>query len=177
LLALAQEEQDCDMKHAVVFIVLASAVYFLATRKTDLDELMIPSATYSESQVGNRFVDLSADRLPATPQQLAEPGVMTVVYFHDDACAGCLQLDRNLAEFLRVRPDVAVRKIRMSPDDNGYTKAIKDYRWRVWAAPCILIFGKNGRLIAADDRTDWRGQDLLEEWIAAELRKAARSTH
>ena len=39
-----------------------------------------------------------------------------------------------------------------------------------------LIFGQNGRLIAADDRTDWRGQDLLEEWIAAELRKAARST-
>jgi hypothetical protein len=43
---------------------------------------MIPTATYSESQVGNRFVDLSADRLPATPQQLAEPSLMTVVYFH-----------------------------------------------------------------------------------------------
>jgi hypothetical protein len=175
LLALAQEERGSDMKHVVVFIALALATYFLATRKTDLDELMIPTVTYSESQVGNRFVDLSADRLPTTPRELAEAGVTTVVYFHDDACSGCLQLDANLVDFLRVRPDVAVRKIRMSPDDNGYTKAIRDYRWRVWAAPCILIFGKNGQLIAADDRTDWRGQDLLEEWIAAELRKAARS--
>jgi hypothetical protein len=157
------------LKHVFVFILLAFAIYFLAIRKTDLDVLMVPVTNYTDAQVGNRFVDVDPSRLPITPQQLAEPGVITVVYFHDDTCAGCLQLDQNLNEFLPIRPDVAVRKIRISPGNNGYSKAIKDYQWRIYMSPCILIYGKNGKLIAADDRTNSAGQDLLEKWIYREL--------
>jgi hypothetical protein len=160
------------LKHIFVFILLAFAIYFLAIRKSDLDVLMVPATNYTDAQVGNRFIEVDPNRLPITPQQLAEPGVITVVYFHDETCPGCLQLDQNLNEFLAVRPDVAVRKIRISLGTNAYSKSIRDYQWKIYMAPCILIYGKNGKLIAADDRTNSAGQDLLETWITKELIKA-----
>ncbi|MBI3283636.1 MAG: hypothetical protein HYZ65_02115 [Burkholderiales bacterium] len=161
------------MKHVLVFIALGLAVCFLAIKKSDLDILMIPVTSYTEAQTGNRFVDANPDQLPTTPKQLAEPGVLTVVYFHDENCSGCHQLDQNIADFLRVRPDVAIRKVHISPGNNGYSKAIRDYRWKIYMAPCILIFGKDGKLIAADEKTNAAGQDLLEEWIFKELQQAA----
>lgn len=164
------------MKRIAVFILLASGIYLLANRKSDLDNLMIPVTNFTEAQVGNRFVEIDQANLPTTPDRFAEPGVITVVYFHDDTCPGCSQLDRNLDDFLRVRPDVAVRKIRISLDgDDAYYKAIKNYRWKIFAVPCILLFGKSGTLIAADERINGAGQDLLEEWIGKELEKAANA--
>jgi len=150
------------MRHIVVLLIVALGIYLLATRKSDLDILMAPVANYAEAQVGNRFVEVDRDKLPITPKDLAESGVVTVVYFHDDTCYGCGRLDRDLNDFLRVRPDVAVRKVRMSLNGDAYYQAIKDYQWKIYTAPCILIFGKDGKLIAADERTNSTGQDLLE---------------
>ena len=161
------------MKHIVIFIVIASSIFFLAIRKSDLDKLMVPVTGYSEAQVGNRFVDIDPSRLPIAAKELAEPGVTTVVYFHDSQCHGCRQLDQNLTDFLRVRPDVAVRKVSISPGKNGYSDAIRNYRIRIYMTPFILVFGSNGKLIAGDDRTDGPGYDLLEKWMIAELKKAA----
>lgn len=161
------------MKHVLVFFVIGVAVYFLAIKKSDLDVLMVPMANYTEAQVGNRFVSLEPSQLPTTPKRLAEPGVVTVVYFHDRECTGCATLDSNLSEFLKVRPDVAVRKVSMSPGSNGYTKAIRDYRWNIFSAPTILIFDRNTNLIAADEKLNNAGYDLLIEWISRELNRVA----
>ena len=161
------------MKHVFVFVLLAVGIAYLAIRKSDLDILMIPVTGYTEEQTGNRFVEVDPVKLPISPRDLAEYGVVTVVYFHDDTCHGCRTLDRELEDFLRVRPDVAVRKVRLSLNGDAYYDAIKNYRWKIYMAPCVLIFGKNGKLIAADDRTDSSGQELLEEWISKELKKAA----
>ncbi|AZP14109.1 hypothetical protein [Undibacterium parvum] len=161
------------MKHVMVFVVLGLSIYFLAIKKSDIDLLMVPVANYSEAQAGNRFADVMPSQLPITPKLLAEVGVVTVVYFHDENCSGCLQLDRNIADFLVVRPDVAVRKVSMSPGKNGYSDAIRDYQWKIYMAPCILIFDKNRKLIAADEKTNATGQDLLEKWMARELDHSA----
>jgi len=161
------------MKHVVIFILIAISIYFLAIRKSDLDKLLVPITTYTEAQTGNRYVDIDPAKLPITPHELAELGVITIVYFHDNECHGCQQMDRDLTDFLRIRPDVAIRKIAMSPGNDGYTEAIRDYQWRVYTAPCILIFGPNRKLIAGDDGVDGRGFDLLEDWMRAELTKAA----
>lgn len=163
------------MKHLAVFISLALAIYYLAVRKSDLDLLMIPATSYTEAQTGNQFVDLAPQYLPTTPKTLAEYGVTTVVYFHDENCSGCVSLDRNIDDFLKVRPDVAVRKVSISPGNNGYTKAIRNYQWKIYMSPCILLFDKNRKLIAADEKTNADGQDLLEKWVAAELDKAANN--
>lgn len=159
------------MKHVLVFALVALGIYYLAIRKTDLDVLMVPVANYTEEQVGNRFVEIDPERLPIAPWQLAESGVITVVYFYDEQCPSCRVLDGNLADFLRVRPDVSVRKVRVGPEEKDFAKANVDYQWRIFMSPCILIFGKGGKLIAADDRTETTGQKLLYKWINAELRK------
>lgn len=162
------------MKHVLVFITVALAIYFLAIKKSDLDILMVPVTNYTEAQTGNRFVELEPSQFPTTPKQLAEYGVITVVYFHDENCSGCRQLDQNLTDFLSVRPDVAVRKVSMSPEPRyGYAQAIRNYQSKIYMAPFILIFGKNGKVIAADDKLDGAGYELLQEWIARELNKAA----
>jgi hypothetical protein len=97
-----------------------------------------------------------------------------VVYFHDKICPGCAQLDQNLSSFLKIRPDVAVRKIAISVGSDAYSDAIYAYQWRIYMTPCILIFDPNQKLIAADDKTDSTGQDLLEEWIWREQNKALK---
>lgn len=159
------------MKHVLVFVALGLAIYILAIKKSDLDLLTIPATNYSEVQVGNRFVDIEPSELQMTPKQFSVPGVTTVVYFHDDKCSGCLQLDQSIPAFLVARPDVAIRKVRMELGSNGYSKAIKKYQWPIYMAPTILIFDKNSKLIAADEKTDSSGQDLLEKWITRELEK------
>ena len=115
------------MRHLVVLLSLALGIYFLATKKSDVDILMVPATNYTKEQVGNRFVEVAQDRLPIKPKDLAEYGVITVVYFHDDTCPGCQKLDRDLDDFMHVRPDVAIRKVRMSLNGDAYYKAIKDY--------------------------------------------------
>jgi hypothetical protein len=157
------------MKHLLVVATLLFGIYWLGFKKSDLDSLLVPVETYAQSQVGERFIEPGAVPLPTTPDRLAESGVTTVVYFRDDACSGCRDLDRDLAALLRVRPDVAVRKVAISPGKDGYSEAIRKYRWRIYMSPCVLIYGQNGKLIAADDRTDAAGYDLLMEWIRREL--------
>jgi hypothetical protein len=161
------------LKHIIVLVLVAAGILYLATRKSSLEILMTPEQQYTAQQTGNRFVNVDPALLPVSPAHFAVPGVITVVYFHDDNCPGCHRLDQELDDFLRVRPDVAVRKIAMALNGDAYYDAIKNYRWRIYTAPCILIFGKDGKLIAADERTDSTGQDLLEEWISKELEKAA----
>lgn len=162
------------MKHVIVFVLLVLGIFLLATRKSNLDVLMTPVARHAEVQAGDRFVEVAPSRFPITPKELAEPGMITIVYFHDETCPGCIKLDRDLADFRQVRPDVAVRKVRITLNGDAYYEAIKNYQWEIYAAPFILIFGKDGKLIAADEKTNFAGQDLLEEWIGEELSKAAK---
>jgi hypothetical protein len=161
------------LKHVLVFVALGLAIFFLAIKKSDIDVLMVPITNDTEAQAGNRFIDVEPDLLPITPKFLAEVGVITVVYFYDKNCSGCINLDQNIADFLVVRPDVAVRKVSINPGKNGYSGAIRDYQWKIYATPCILIFDKNRQLIAADKKLSAAGQNLLEKWIARELDKAA----
>lgn len=159
------------MKHIIVFGLIAASILFFATRKSDLDKLLVPVTVYSEEQVGNRFVE-PPTTLPTTPSSVAEYGVFTIVYFHDDQCPGCMKLDKDLVDFSQVRPDVAIRKVRMRVDGDAYWTAIRDYQWKIYASPCILIFGTNGKLIAADIGTDYDGTELLYKWMKKELEKA-----
>jgi hypothetical protein len=163
------------MKHAVVFVVLAAAIAYFGLKKSAVDKLMVPVTQYTAEQAGNRFVDIDPALLPVSPAYFAVPGVTTVVYFHDETCHGCVSMDRNISDFVRIRPDVAVRKVRISLNGNAYYNAIKDFKWKIFVMPCILVFDRDGTLIAGDERTDVAGSDLLEEWMAREAEKAAKS--
>jgi hypothetical protein len=84
-------------------------------------------------------------------------------------------MDLNLVDFLRLRPDVAVRKVSMTAQGDAYYKAIRDFKWKIWMSPGIFIFDKKGKLIAADEGTDFSGGELLDEWMEKEARKAANA--
>lgn len=163
------------MKHLLVLLMLVAGAVYFATHKSDVDKLMVPVTGYTEAQTGNRFVEIDPALLPVTPHYLAVRGVSTVVYFHDKDCGGCVTMDQNLADFLRLRPDVAVRKVSITAQGDAYYKAIRDFQWKVWASPGILVFDKKGKLIAADDGTDFSGTELLEEWMEKEAKKAANA--
>lgn len=163
------------MKHLLALLLLVAGIVYFATYKSAVDKLMVPVTGYTEAQTGNRFVELDRALLPVTPHYLAVPGVTTIVYFHDKNCAACLQMDVNLADFLRQRPDVAVRKVSMTVEGDAYYQAIRDFKWKVWMAPAILIFDKKGKLLAADDGTDFSGGELLDAWMEKEAKKAVHA--
>ena len=163
------------MKHLLALLLLVAGAVYFATHKSEVDKLMVPVTGYAEAQTGNRFVEVDQALLPVTPHYLAVRGVATIVYFHDNNCAGCVTMDQNLADFLRLRPDVAVRKVSMTVEGDAYYKAIRDFQWKVWMSPGILVFDKKGKLIAADDGTDFSGTELLEEWMEKEAKKAANA--
>lgn len=165
------------MKHIAALLLLVAGVIYLATHKSPVEKLMVPVTGYTEAQTGSRFVQIDPAILPVTPHYLAVPGVNTIVYFHDKNCHACVQLDQNLVDFLRQRPDVAVRKVSMTVEGDAYYQAIRDFKWKVWMAPAILIFDRQGKLIAADNGTDFAGGELLDDWMEKEAKKEANAAH
>lgn len=163
------------MKHWIAFGLLGAAIVFFATRKSDVDKLMVPVASYDASRTGVRFVEVERALLPVTPHYLAMPGVTTVVYFHDKNCRSCIVADGNVEHFTRLRPDVAVRKVSIAVEGDAYHSAIRDYQWKVYMSPSFIVFDKHGKMLAADDGTDTAGTELFEAWMEKEADKANRS--
>jgi hypothetical protein len=163
------------MKHFLVVLLLGGGALFFALRTPPVEKLMIPSTGAIAARGGSMFVDIAPEKLPVTPAYLAERGLTTIVYFHDKACANCAIRDRDIDDLLRVRPDVAVRKVSISPDGGAYYKAIRDFQWKVYMSPSVIIFDKDRKMVAADEGVDDEGSELLYEWMAKEAEKAARS--
>jgi hypothetical protein len=161
------------MRHVLVFAAFAAAIAFFATRKSDVDRLMVPVKVYSAQQVGNQFVNLDPRVLPVTPQFLAVRGVTTIVYFHDKTCANCIKMDQDIDDLLRLRPDVAVRKVSISVEGDAYYKAIRDFQWKVYMSPSVIIFDPQRKLVAADEGTDDTASELLYAWMRKESEQAA----
>ncbi|MDR1935157.1 MAG: thioredoxin family protein [Candidatus Accumulibacter sp.] len=162
------------MKHIVIFLLLAAGIAFLATRKSDLDRVMEPTAVYGEDQVG--IVEVAPGSMSLSPQTLAESGVISIIFFYEETCPASRQMDNNLHDFVqRFRPDVAVRKVNVADRERNL---IREYpcleQFVAYRTPCFLIFDKKKNLIAADDKTkDSSGSDFLLKWMNAEMRKAA----
>ena len=161
------------MKHLLVFLLLAAGAIFFATRHAPVEKLMIPVTGAATARGGSSFVNIDPDKLPVTPSYLAVPGLTTIVYFHDQACANCLVMDRNVDDLLRLRPDVAVRKVSISVEGDAYYKAIRDFQWKVYMSPSFIIFDQTGKMVAADQGTDDAGSELLIAWMTKEAEKAA----
>lgn len=164
------------MKQVLIFALLAGAIAWLALKPSALDKLSMPPPARELARAvapgGNAFVAVEPALLPVTPHYFAVAHRATVVIFHDDTCPACRDLDRNLEDFTRLRPDVAIRKIRITLNGDAYYRAIRDYRWKIYLMPCVLIYDQDGKLVAADEKTDASGGALLDRWM---LREAERS--
>jgi hypothetical protein len=99
------------------------------------------------------------------------PGLPTIIEFYDRTSNDCRHLDRNYKNFLLLRPDVAVRRIQV-PDRWDPQELWQEYHLRIFTIPHIMVYGPNGKLIAADDGHHKDGCDFLYRWMDSEARKA-----
>lgn len=157
------------MKHLVIFLLIATGIIYLATHKSDVQRLMKPGASLSSNLGGERIVDLDPKAGPINTASLSVPGTITVIYFRDPECPACIVADRNLVDFAKVRPDIAIRKINLGKDwsPQQWSKATGR---KIWMTPLFLIYDQNGRPVAEDDANDTTGQDLLYKWMNEEIR-------
>ncbi len=114
--------------------------------------------------------EVEADGLFAAEDYVA-PGLPTIIEFYSETCIGCRQLHQSYTRFLSLRPDVAVRRIKL-PDRWDPQKLWEEHRIRIFAIPHIVIYGPDGQLIAADDGDKKDGFDFLHRWMASEIRKS-----
>ncbi len=96
-------------------------------------------------------------------------GQPTIIELYTDSCSGCRLLEGHLKTFLKIRPDVAVKQIRL----DEYWKPeemLNNYNINVAKTPHIIIYDASGELIAKDDgQEDDSGFDFLYKWMNKEI--------
>jgi len=150
------------MRSVLVVAVLAAAGWgaYTQLRQADpLDKLtdaplFVPPGSYGGIQ------DVSSLSLEVGP----EPGRHTVIAFYNLGCSACVTLSRHLQYLSRLRPDVAIRLVRLNSP-----LAMK---FNVASVPHIIIYDCNGSLVAQDRGSDKAGLELLYNWMKRELEKS-----
>lgn len=155
-------------------VFLFGGAYYFWKRPSKMEYLVKSKAPVDPEKSGLVLVSIPEDELPIFSDRLAFRGLVTVLYFRDPNCPGVSILDRNLIDFLKYRPDVAVRQIALEPSRNGYLKAIRGYRLNIWTSPFIVIFDKAGKVLASDNKLVSDGAELLDAWIYKTLNEAQR---
>ena len=104
------------------------------------------------------------------PMDFVERGQPTVIEFFSDACPGCKQLEGHLRKFVALRPDVVVNQIKL--DRYWNPESVEQaYGIQIQSIPHILIYGPDGKLIAADEGEDKEGFDFLYKWMNHEIKE------
>ena len=82
--------------------------------------------------------------VPSLEAHLA-PGKVTVFDFYADWCVPCREVDAHMFEVVNRRSDVALRKIDVSTWDSPVAKR---YMAKVPGLPYLIVYGKDGQLVA-----------------------------
>jgi len=160
-----------NIKVIIIVVVIAGGLYQVFKPPGKMEVLMTPMEVMSESGVRHVGVTPGSD---FDADDLAEPGSLTIVEFYTDACSGCRSLHQHYQRFLALRPDVAVRQIRM-PDKWSVNSAMRMYGLSIGSTPHIHIYDPQGQALAKDEGRNKAGFNLLYEWMNAELRKEFRN--
>lgn len=154
----------------------AYAVYFFASREDDaLTVLMKPPAVVASDARGG-VKPVGNITAPFDASRYAERGVFTVVELYAEWCSGCKLLHSQYPQFLRVRPDVAVRLVHI-PENWQVAQMQREFGVEIASTPHILIYDTQGKLVAGDAGTTKAGFKLLYDWMNAELEKEWERQH
>ena len=145
---------------AIGFII----IYFVFFGNNYLDTLTEPTTQEKNYQSGLKVVET------ADAYSLAEYGMFTVVEFYTEVCSACKEFKRYYDMFLPLRPDVAVRRIKL-PNNWTIETASAKYNLDIRATPHILIFDKTGTLMAEDEGMGRDASKLLFKWMAETVNK------
>ena len=166
------EKSEVIMNKLVILILVGAVAFFgyhyvQGTGPFGSDELV--TLGQSEYEKGSSIEEVWVTGA-FDPLSLVEEGQPTVIEFFSDACPGCKQLQGHLRQFVDLRPDVVVNQIKLDRYWNPETVE-EAYGIHIRSIPHILIYGPDGRLIAADDGEGKDGFEFLYKWMNYEREK------
>lgn len=112
---------------------------------------------------GMHIVD-GTHRLYYSIDDLAEWDIFTVVVFYTETCLACRQLNGGLKQFLEIRPDVAIREVRM-PKYWSTDWASSAYGLDIGSTPHVRVYDPQRQLLAKDEGLHKEGYHLLLDWV------------
>ena len=156
------------MKSKILLVTLIVIGMFFTLRETLMDKLMEVEFPISIKEgSGIQFYDPKRNSTADVADQL-EHGLVTVVYFYKSSCKSCQIFDTNLNKMVSFRPDIAVTKIP-GPGIGGFNAAYMGKELNIRFLPFIMIFDREGKLVAEDNGDKHEGYDLFYEWLEEEV--------
>ena len=143
----------------IVFIAIFIFRYIYNTAATDKAVLVAHGLEAVRTRAGIKRVELEG-RFHA--ERFIELGLPTVIEFYADSCHNCRILHNYFKQFLQLRPDVAVRQIRL-PNDWLPQKIWEKYKIDIQAIPHIIIYDGDGQLVAFDEGRKKEGLEFLSK--------------
>ena len=137
------------MKYIFILLIIAGGVYTYI-KPTDPVDVLLASAdsVQSSSQSGIKILK-SVGGQGFDVKTLAVPGKVTVVDFYVSWCPTCKKLNQHFQRFVKVRPDVAIRRVKMI-DKWNTSWAKRKYGLDITGTPHILIFDDKGNVLSQD---------------------------
>jgi glutaredoxin len=145
---------------------------YLRFRSPDISSVMVHRAPLSGVTPVTMFVQPDLQHRPVSDRAYAVLGHYTIIVYHQRTCPDCQRLDRDLERLVRVRPDVAVRKIDLGERWSS-AGARRDFGRNIGWTPYVVIYAADGRQISADDGPERHASRLLAAWIKVEAGRAA----
>lgn len=93
-------------------------------------------------------------------EKLRVPGKITIFDAYADWCVSCRPMDERVREFVRTRPNVAVRKLNLARWDSPLAK---EFGSRLTALPHLVVFTPDGRRREFDGAT-WEQVTKAMRW-------------
>lgn len=152
------------MKNLVIFILIVGGVYTyvkpsksvkLLTGETSIPSVSSQSGIHDLHYEGGYGFDVN---------DLAVPGQSTIVEFYVSWCSACKKLDKSLNRFIKVRPDIVIKQIKMK-DKWNVRWAKEQYGLNITGTPHVVLFNGEGKVIAQDEGKNKKALRLLYKWM------------
>ncbi len=158
------------MKNLLILLVIAGALYSFFKPADTITTLQNSTSSAQPTAASGIKIIKTNGGPNFDVNRLAEPGLVTVVEFYTTWCPTCKQLNQVYQRFIKVRPDVAIRRVQMK--DKWHTAwAKKQYSLDITGTPHVLIFDQQGNVLTQDDGGDKQAYHELWQWMQDELRK------
>lgn len=153
-----------------LFVLFVFLISLNANSKTvkALDVLVGSAESSSITRLSGIETLLSQGGYGFDVHELAVTGQITIVEFYSSWCSACKKLNKAYQQFIKVRQDVVIRRIKMA-DKWNQSWAKSQYGLNIMATPHILIFDTTGKLLIQDVGENKPAYNLLYKWIKLEL--------
>lgn len=159
------------MKNIFIVLIIAGAVYSFYKPVDAMDVLLDSAKSSKISSLSGIEILKSQGGSGFDVNKLAVPGQVTVVEFYAAWCPTCKKLNKIYQRFVKVRPDVAIRRVKMKDKWNA-AWAKKQFSLDITGTPHVLVFDEKGNVITQDVGNNKQAYHMLYQWMNDELRNS-----